>query len=68
MDVYVELIFEDKVWIIKELKYYGIIVMVGDGINDVFVLVIVDVGIVMGVVGLVVVMEIVDVVLMINDF
>lgn len=42
--------------------------MVGDGINDVFVLVVVDVGIVMGVVGLVVVMEIVDVVFMINDF
>lgn len=42
--------------------------MVGDGINDVFVLVVVDVGIVMGVVGFVVVMEIVDVVFMINDF
>lgn len=38
--------------------------MVGDGVNDVLVLVVVDLGIVMGVMGIDVVIEIVDVVLM----
>lgn len=42
-------------------------VMVGDGINDVFVLVIVDFGIVMGGVGIDMVMEIVDIVFMVDN-
>lgn len=41
--------------------------MVGDGVNDVFVMVSVSVGIVMGVVFLDVVLEIVDVVFMFED-
>lgn len=44
------------------------LVFVGDGINDVFVIVWVDVGIVMGGLGFDVVIEIVDVVLMIDVF
>lgn len=46
----------------------SLMVMVGDGINDVFVFVIVIVGIVMGVKGLVVVIEFVDIVFIGNDF
>lgn len=41
--------------------------MVGDGINDVLVLVCVDIGFVMGVVGIDMVIEIVGVVLMDDD-
>lgn len=61
-------VLENKLFKIV-LKFFGrgTVAMVGDGINDVLVLIVVDVGVVMGVVGMVVVMEIVDVVLMIND-
>lgn len=41
--------------------------MVGDGVNDVFLFVVVDVGIVMGVYGVIVVSEIVDVVILKDD-
>lgn len=44
------------------------IVFVGDGINDILVLVCVDVGIVMGGLGLDVVIEVVDIVIMIDEF
>lgn len=63
----VECLFEVKVDKIKVLKEkFFIVLMVGDGINDVFVFVIVNVGVVMGE-GMDVVFEIVDIVLMKND-
>lgn len=66
-EYYVLCLLEIKVEMIKKLKEkYGIVVMVGDGINDVFVLVIVSIGVVMGE-GIDVVLEIVDVVLMKNE-
>lgn len=46
---------------------FGKVVFVGDGINDVFVFSVVDVGIVMGV-GIDIVIELVDLVLIINNF
>lgn len=59
--------FEDKVVFIEKLKVEeGMVVMVGDGVNDVLVMVKSMVGIVMGVVGLDVVLEIVDIVLMVD--
>lgn len=61
------LLFEDKVVFIEKLKVEeGMVVMVGDGVNDVLVMVKSMVGIVMGVVGLDVVLEIVDIVLMVD--
>lgn len=58
---------EDKFKIIIELKgLYGIIVMFGDGVNDVLVFVVVDIGIVMGE-GIDIVIDVVDVVFMKND-
>lgn len=44
-----------------------LVIMVGDGVNDVFLFVVVDVGIVMGVYGVIVVSEIVDVVILKDD-
>lgn len=46
---------------------YNNVVMIGDGVNDVFVLVVFIVGIVMGGVGIDIVLEMVDVVLMGDD-
>lgn len=45
----------------------GVVGMVGDGINDVLVFVCVDIGFVMGVMGIDMVIEMVDVVLMDDD-
>lgn len=42
--------------------------MIGDGVNDVLVFVVVDIGIVMGVYGFIVVSESVDVVILKDDF
>lgn len=62
------MLFDDKVCVVVELKcmYGGVVVMVGDGINDVFVFVVVDVGIVM-VIGIDVVMYMVGIMLMCGD-
>lgn len=66
-DVYVEVLLVDKVVMVVELKGWGwVVVMVGDGINDVLVLVVVDVGIVMGG-GIDVVMYVVGIILMCGD-
>lgn len=70
--VYLNLFFNEKVDRLEDLYEGRIekekIVFVGDGINDVLVLVCVDVGIVMGGLGLDVVIEVVDVVFMIDEF
>lgn len=71
-EVYLELFLIDKVDILERFENEevdkGKLVFVGDGINDVFVLVRVDIGIVMGGLGLDVVIEVVDIVLMIDEF
>lgn len=64
MIVVLEVLFDQKVNVILEFKEKGgQIVMVGDGINDVFVLVSSDVGIFMSF-GIDIVIELVDIVLM----
>lgn len=66
-EVFVEVFLGGKVKIIKKLQVDGIvIVMVGDGVNDFSVLVVLDVGIVIGV-GIDIVIEVVDYVLMRNS-
>lgn len=66
-DVVVEVLLEGKVEVIWCLKVvYGQVVFVGDGINDVLVLVEFDVGLVIGI-GIDVVVEFVDVVLMFGN-
>lgn len=65
--VFVEVLFEDKVVKIEELQVQGkCVVMVGDGVNDVLVLFMFDVGIVIGI-GMDVVVEVGDVVFVCSD-
>lgn len=67
-EVVVEVLLEGKVEMVCCLKVeYGSFVYVGDGINDVLVLVEVDVGFVIGI-GIDIVIEIVDVVFMFGSF
>lgn len=55
--------------IIKLLQKNGlVVVMIGDGVNDVVVLKVVDIGVVMGQIGIDVCKEVVDMILVDDDF
>lgn len=68
-EVFVCFSFEDKCILVKMLKDFGeMVVVIGDGINDVLVFKMVDIGFVMGIVGIEVVKEVVVIIFMDDNF